>query len=263
MYEVGKPILYEKLSWDEATKLAHDPGLILLAPGSLEQHGPHCSMDVDAAINYEICRRISAEIGAPVFPKIMPGISQSHGFPGTVWLRPETFTAFLYDIISSLVETGYQKFLFLNGHMWNQSALLGVRDNARCDFRHVQIRVMNWWNFDPEVYRLVSQDCPLGRSLHANIGETACMLAIDPENQDMEKAVRLKVDNPEYEHFWDYREEQMTTSGVMGASATEATAELGEEIIALAAGKLVEMLKPAMKEKPRYIQRERHPGLDV
>ena len=31
----------------------------------------------------------------------------------------------LYDIISSLVETGYQKFLLLNGHMWNQAALLG------------------------------------------------------------------------------------------------------------------------------------------
>ena len=263
MFEDGKPILYEKLSWDEATILGKDPGLILLAPGSLEQHGPHCSMDVDALINYEICKKISEKLRVPVFPKIMPGISQSHGFPGTVWLRHETFTAYLYDIISSLVETGYQKFLLLNGHMWNQSALLGVRDNVRCDFREVQIRVMNWWNFDPDVYRLVSQDCPLGRSLHANIGETACMLAIDPDHQNMEKAIRLKVDNPEYEHFWDYREEQMTTSGVMGASATEATAELGEEIITLAASKLIDMLISALKEKPRYSERQKHPGLDV
>mmetsp|Transcript_1182 Transcript_1182/g.878 ORF Transcript_1182/g.878 Transcript_1182/m.878 type:complete len:264 (-) Transcript_1182:392-1183(-) len=263
MYKKGEPILYEKLSWDEATLLGKDPGLILLAPGTLEQHGFHCSMDVDAAINYEICKRVSAKLGVPVFPKIMPGISQSHGFPGTVWVRPETFMAYLYDIIRSLVESGYRQFLLLNGHMWNQSANLGVRDNARCDFPHIQIRVMNWWSFDNDVYRLVSQDCPLGRSLHGNIGETACMLAIDPENQDMEKAKRLKVDNPEYEHFWDYREEQMTTSGVMGASASEATAELGEEIIALATEKLIAMLKPAMKEKPRYVSRQKHPGLDV
>ena len=263
MFRRGYPILYEKLSWDEAGMFGKDPGLILLAPGSLEQHGPHCSMDVDASINYEICKRISAELEVPVFPKIMPGISQSHAFPGTVWVRPETFLSYVYDILRSLTETGFRKFFLLNGHMWNQGSLLGVRDNMRCDYPEIQIRVMNWWDFDPEVYRLVSQDCPLGRSLHGNIGETACMLAIDPENQDMEKAKRLKVDNPEYEHFWDYREEQMTTSGVMGAAATEATAKLGEEIISLAVRKLLTMLRQGLDEKPRYPKRQKHPGIDI
>jgi creatinine amidohydrolase/Fe(II)-dependent formamide hydrolase-like protein len=78
------------------------------------------------------------------------------------------------------------------------------------------------------------------------------MLAISPELCDMKKAKLLKVDNPEYPHFWDYREEEMTKSGVMGSAATKATAELGEKILSMAAGKLIREVKKALKEKPRY-----------
>jgi creatinine amidohydrolase len=249
VYRELEPILYERLTWEEAAFLAKETETILITTGTIEQHGPHSSMDVDAAINYEICKRVSAKLGVPLYPQIMPGISQSHGFPGVVWIRPETWTNYLNDIVESLIEnTGFKNIVIVNGHMWNQGAVASVRDRVRTKYSDVRIRTLNWWNMDREVYRLVSSDCPLGRSLHGNIGETSAMLAIDPEHQDMEKAIRLKVDNPEFEHFWDYREEQITRSGVMGAAATESSAELGEEMIQLAADKLSQWLEKAMRE---------------
>lgn len=253
MYKKGEPILWEKLTWDEAEEICKEVGMVIIPVGSIEQHGPHLPMNVDSSINYEIAKRISRRTGIPVLPPIQPGVSQSHHFPGTLYLRPETLTRVLYDVCRSLYEkSGIRKILIINGHMWNQGAILAIRDNARCDFPDIQIRTLNWWDFDREVYRLVASDCPLGRSLHANIGETACMLAISPELVDMDKARRLKVDNPEFEHFWDYREEQMTQSGVMGAEATKATAELGEKILSLAVEKLVPQIQKALVETPRY-----------
>ncbi len=252
-YKKGEPILWEHLTWDEAEAICKKMKMAIICVGAIEQHGPHLPVNVDISINYEIGKRISAATGVPVLPPIFPGVSESHGFSGTIFVRPETLSMMMYDICRSLYEKNrIKKILVINGHMWNQAANLAIRDNMRCDYEDLQIRVLNWWDFDPEVYALVASDCPLGRSLHANIGETSCMLAISPELCDMKKAKLLKVDNPEYPHFWDYREEEMTKSGVMGSAATKATAELGEKILSMAAGKLIREVKKALKEKPRY-----------
>ncbi len=263
MYKLGEPILYENLTWVEAADLAKKCRTIMLTTGTIEQHGLHSSMDVDAAINYEICKRVSAKMQIPVYPQIMPGISQAHGFPGVVWVRPETWTRYLYDIVKSLYEgTGFNQFIIVNGHMWNQGAVASVRDMIRTEYTNVRIRTLNWWTLDKDVYRIASADCPLGRSLHGNYGETSAMLAIDPEHQDMEKAKRLHVNNAEFEHFWDYREEQITTSGVMGGNAEGSNAEDGEAMIQFATDRMIQMIGDDIKSpKIKDAKRQIHPKI--
>jgi hypothetical protein len=44
-------------------------------------------------------------------------------FPGSLTLRPETFYAFLHDVIEGLSRHGLKKFLLVNGHGGNAATL--------------------------------------------------------------------------------------------------------------------------------------------
>lgn len=263
MYKLGEPILYEKLSWDEAAVFGQDPGLMLFCPGGLDQCGPHLPMDTTASINFEICKRVSARLGVPVHPKIRPAVSGPQGtFPGTVYIQPVHLAQYMYDLVRSCIEeSNFRQLLLFNGHPWNLGPLLSVRDNIRCDYRDVQVRLINWWNFDPTVARMVLEDTPSGRMITSNKASTSCMLAIDPEAVNMDRARECAVDTEEVASFWEQRTDQVSKTGVIGASVLEATAEWGEEILATAADKLTAQLEKAMVERPRYNRRVKHPGI--
>ena len=93
------------------------------------------------------------------------------------------------------------------------------------------------------------EDCPVFPSyIHANISETACVLAARPDLVDMQKV----VDEYDYETFFEYRMDQYSKSGVVGRGATRATAELGEKLFTMVVDALVPMVKNALtEEKPK------------
>jgi creatinine amidohydrolase len=91
------------------------------------------------------------------------------------------------------------------------------------------------------------EDCPVFPSyIHANIAETACVLAARPDLVDMKQA----VDENDYETFFEYKMDQYTDSGVVGRGATKATAELGENLFQMVVNELVPMVKKALNEDP-------------
>ena len=70
-------------------------------------------------------------------------------------------------------------------------------------------------------------DCPILPSyLHANIGETSCVLAVRPDLVNMTKA----VDEKDYKTFFEYRMDQYTRSEIVGSDTTTGTAVFGEQI---------------------------------
>jgi creatinine amidohydrolase len=219
---VGKPILWEELSWKDVDKLTKTTKMAIIPTAACEQHGPHLPLSVDAIDCYEVAKRVSAETGVPVVPPLIYGCSQSHGgFPGTLSLRPETMTRIICEISEWLHKSGIRKILILNGHMWN------------------------WWETTPQTMSKLVEDCPVFPSyIHANIAETACVLAARPDLVDMKEA----VDENDYETFFEYKMDQYTESGVVGRGATKATAELGENLFRMVVNELVPMVKKALKE---------------
>src|SRR3546814_9497847 len=52
-----------------------------------------------------------------VAPTIGVGMAQHHmAFPGTVTFRPSTLMLVIRDMVQSLAEHGFERFLFINGH---------------------------------------------------------------------------------------------------------------------------------------------------
>jgi creatinine amidohydrolase len=82
---VGKPVLWEELSWKDVEKLTKTMNMAIMPTAACEQHGPHLPLSVDAIDCYEVAKRVSAATGVPVVPPLIYGCSQSHGdFPGTL-----------------------------------------------------------------------------------------------------------------------------------------------------------------------------------
>ena len=112
-----------KQTWPEAQELL-GPNTVALVPiGSTEPHGPHLPLDTDVTIAMAQTRRASTLLEAKgvrtvVLPAVPYGVTHwTHGFAGTITLRPGTLWSLLEDIIESLEEAGVRHVVFSNGHL--------------------------------------------------------------------------------------------------------------------------------------------------
>ena len=130
-----------RLTWRDAEALARS----LVPVGSVEQHGPHLTLDTDLAVADAFARRLDADLGddALLCPPIAYGLSEHHlGFPGSLTLRPDTFIGLLLDVIESLAHWDLQRVLVVNGHGGNIDALRLVSGQARRDLGSLVAAVM-------------------------------------------------------------------------------------------------------------------------
>jgi creatinine amidohydrolase len=246
----GKPILWEELTWKDVDELTKTMKMAIIPTAACEQHGPHLPLSVDTIDCYEVAKRVSKRTGVPVVPPLMYGCSQSHGdFPGTLSLRPETMMRMICEIAEWLYRSRIRKILILNGHMWNWGPIYSARENLRYDFPDLQVRVLNWWETTPNTMAKLVEDCPVSPSyIHANIAETACVLAVRPDLVGMGDA----IDEEDYDTFFEYRMDQYSKTGVVGRGATKATPKLGEELFQMVVDELVPMIEKALvEENPR------------
>ena len=243
----GKPILWEELTWKDVDELTRTMKMAIIPTAACEQHGPHLPLSVDTIDCYEVAKRVSERTGVPVVPPLTYGCSQSHGdFPGTLSIRPETMMRMICEIAEWLYRSRIRKVLILNGHMWNWGPIYSARENLRYDFPDLQVRVLNWWETTPNTMAKLVEDCPVAPSyIHANIAETACVLAVRPDLVNMKEA----IDEEDYDTFFEYRMDHYSKTGVVGRGATKATPKLGEELFQMVVDQLVPMVEKALAEK--------------
>jgi len=125
-----------RLTWKEAEQALGAAKLALVPVGSLEQHGPHLTLDTDLAVAQALADRLHSDLGveAVLCPPITYGLSEHHmAFPGTLTLRPDTLLAVFRDLIESLSVWELRRVLVINGHGGNIDVLRLVSRNARRD----------------------------------------------------------------------------------------------------------------------------------
>ncbi|MCF2144349.1 MAG: creatininase family protein [Candidatus Heimdallarchaeota archaeon] len=112
----------ENMTWEEidlAIKNGFDT--IIIAVGSIEQHGKHLPTKTDSLIGEEVVREVVKKLGnALQGPTIRLGCSKHHlGFPGTITLETETFKAVIRDYVMSLSKHNFKNVVFLPSHGGN------------------------------------------------------------------------------------------------------------------------------------------------
>lgn len=185
----------------EAMATGHFKGAIV-PTGSTEQHNEYLAMEHDTASALHIARHAAVDLYPHVLvtPPVPVGISEHWmEFPGSLTLKPETFTAVVYDICESLSRHGVEHILIVNGHAGNGR----LRDQMD-DFRQksgIDIEFCCYWDaFSKErMDSIVASGRGVG---HAAEFEASFAYAAFPENVhwdqvDYEKA-NLKIKSESY-----------------------------------------------------------------
>ncbi|MFH1567307.1 MAG: creatininase family protein, partial [Gemmatimonadota bacterium] len=176
----NKKVLWQELWRHEfAAALERDP-VVIVPVGSVEQHGPHCPMDVDISAPFymavEVARRID-DFPVIVAPPVWSGFTHYNmGFPGTIHLRLETFQALLADVCRSIRANGFQRLIVLNGHGGNSGPSRAVCwQLAEEDLFTLNF---NWWDMVGEELRAWSA---AGEGVgHGGEWETSVQLHLRP-----------------------------------------------------------------------------------
>lgn len=112
-----------ELSWPEVAAYRDGVELVLIPFGSTEQHGPNLAVSSDTALA-ESFALLASERMFPrllVAPVVAWGVSPHHmAFPGTITLSAGTLLRLFEDIIGSLVQHGFKRFLVVNAHGGNR-----------------------------------------------------------------------------------------------------------------------------------------------
>ncbi len=232
-------MILERATWTDVADL--ETNLAVLPVGSTEQHGPHAPLGTDA-----LAAEAVAEAGVDAFdgevvvaPRISVGISEEHRqFPGTMWVSPDTFRAYVREAVDSLATHGLDRVVLVNGHGGNIDAL---REVAGTITRHDDAYAVPFTWF--EAVGDHSSDMGHGGPL-----ETALVRAVHP---DLVREERIEDAREGAADGWGewvsyanlaYDSAEFTENGVVGDPA-EGDAARGDELLELAAAALARLLE--------------------
>mgnify|MGYP001813872003 FL=1 len=232
-------------TWQEVAAYLQNSKTIILPIGSTEQHGPNGLIGTDALCPEALAIELGEQTGALVAPTIAVGMAQHHlGFAGSITLRPSTLIAVILDTVNSLVQHGFERFYFLNGHGGNlatvnaafaeiyaQSSLA----QTAADLSNVRCKVKNWWEAEGVM--------PLSKELfgdadgsHATCGEVSLTQFAYPHSiKSAEMTPPIAPTGPFYDAA-DFR--RRFPDGRIGSNPSLASPEAGEKLFKQALGGL-------------------------
>ncbi len=241
--------------------------LVFLPTGSIEWHGPHLPLGVDMMLAHEAAMRAAAELGGVVHPAIFCGTERERrpemlrdiGFRGDEWIvgmdfpanavpslyyPEEAFAMAVREALTRLTAMGYLQVVIVNGH-GAENQIGTLRRLAAAFTAAGPARVIVVMPF-PEVTDETGAAATLAG--HADIFETAAMLALHPELVDLDRLPAL--DHPLRNVDWAVVDGP-TFSGNPTAEHTVrpefdpryATATAGAEFLKQIAGTLVERVR--------------------
>ena len=98
----------------EMAAFRKEKGILLLPVGCFEMHGPHASMSCDTFIAEAVSCILAEEWNGVVLPPIhyaYPGASTP--WPGTVDVSPEITCAYLKEVVTGIMKSGYERLVLI------------------------------------------------------------------------------------------------------------------------------------------------------
>jgi creatinine amidohydrolase len=233
----------ERLSQPEAESRLRDSHLVVMAPGSIEQHGPHLPLGTDAFAADTLAEEVARSMDAVLVPLPLVGVSPYHlSWAGSLSLQPQTMIAVIEDICECLRYHAVDKVLFVNWHEGNTPTIRLAGDSVQRKYR-MRVVIAESHLITNKLFGERAQ------LTHAGNMETAAVLMYDPSLVDLTKAT-----NPTPQEEGDsghavFRQgdvfpilrdfHEVATTGWYG-KPEEATVELADEIRARVSDYIVE-----------------------
>ena len=135
------------LNWMQMESYLERDDRIVLPLGSTEQHA-YLSLSTDSILAERVSVEAAEPLGVPVLPALAYGITPYFGrFPGSPSVRRDTYLSFVGELLDSLREQGFRRFLLVNGHGGN-SPVEAIAGNG--------VVLHNWWKA-PRTWAVVQE----------------------------------------------------------------------------------------------------------
>jgi len=147
---------------------------VYAAFGSIEWHGRHNPVGLDAVKAHEQLVGLAVRVGGVVYPPVFFGAGGGHlDWPHTLMTGAEPMIRIVLDLLNGFDRNGFRAAILLSGHYPNRNAFL---DPAIEEYRKAGGTMA--------VLPLVETQVPDGKGDHAALYETSFMLYLHPETVD-------------------------------------------------------------------------------
>jgi creatinine amidohydrolase len=156
----------------------------LLPVGSVEYHGDHAPFGTDTTLAAGLARRLAARRSCLVLPPIayafVPRLTRDHG--PAVGVAPDTFLAYVTDVLRGALAFGPPRILIVNGHSENQYALRLAAETLADEAPEASVAIVNWWKLAATPWRDDPDDSWAEAGGHGHGGplEISVAAALDP-----------------------------------------------------------------------------------
>lgn len=179
---MNNEVFLERLSQPEAERRLKRTGLAVMAPGSIEQHGPHLPLGTDAFAAIALAEAVARKFETVLVPLPLVGVSPYHlPWAGSLSFKTETYQAIVEDLCECLALHEVKKLLFVNWHEGNSPTLRLAGGNAQSKFNFRVVIAEGHLITN----HLFGDRAPL---THAGSMETAAVMMYDPALVDVSKA---------------------------------------------------------------------------
>ena len=243
----GKTVHWQEMWRHELLAALEDDPVVLVPVGSVEQHGPHCPMDVDIshtqALAVETARAIDA-FPVIVAPPIWVGLTHYNmGEVGTITLSVETFIAMVCEICRSIWANGFKRIVLLNGHGGNEAIIQVI--SIKLAEEDVWVLPITYWNM---VRTILIEEADHDKDFigHGGEWETSLQLYLRPTLIDRSRMVanqRRPGFTDDIRAFTGFPERRREREHGVADNPFPATAEKGERLFTAARDKLIEVCR--------------------
>ncbi len=161
----------ERMTTVQAERYFKKRDIVMLAIGSIENHGRHAALGTDTLVPNRILELVEQKDEIMILPTIPYGNADFHtGFPGSVSIGADALYSVIDNIFANMLKWGVKKFIILNGHGGNMSSI--EKASAKLFDNGAAVFVLNWWD-------LVGQLNSDWISGHGDFVETSAIMAID------------------------------------------------------------------------------------
>ena len=166
-------MLLENMTYEEVENYLREKDIIIVPIGSTEQHSPYGLIGTDFITAQEIARKIGTELDIVVAPTLSYGMSQHHmAFAGSITLSPITYINIIKEITISLLQTGFKKIVYINGHGGNINSVNSAFEQVKYENYKGILELISWFLL-PEVQEFEKNLFGDENGLHATPSEVS------------------------------------------------------------------------------------------
>jgi creatinine amidohydrolase len=241
---------FAEMTFPELRQVPRDTTLVLAPIAACEQHSRHLATFTDTVLVTGVADGVEQRLPRQVLqlPTLWFGASGHHlRFGATLSAEVDTHVQMLSDLLTPLLEDGYQRLLLHNGHGGNIDTMQMALRRLQPRWRERQLSAASYWDLAQKELAALAEG---GRKTmgHACEFETSMMLALRPDlvRRDQIKDDPLREDPALRGLYLAEDMHQRTDHGAVGYPEL-ATAEKGRAFLNAAVERTVEVVQALLQ----------------